>query len=297
MADGGEGTLEALGGPNRATVVSGPLGDDVEAPWRLDGRTAIIEMACASGLLLAGGPEENDAVAASTFGTGELIAAAIDAGARRVVVGVGGSATTDGGFGALRALYPTARFRGVELVVACDADVRFVEAAELFADQKGASPAEVRLLHSRLERLVEDYLEQFGVDVRAVPFGGAAGGLAGGLAAIGASLVSGFEVVAEEIELYERLEGAGLVVTGEGFLDAESFRGKVVGGVLSYAVDLGVPALVVVGQVFPDEVAEALAAVGGDVEVVSLTDRFGTERSYDDTLVCIGEVVAERLAR
>jgi len=295
MADGGEGTLEALGGANRTSVVTGPLGDAVEAPWRLEGRTAVIEMACASGLQLAGGAEGNDAMAASTYGTGELIAAAVDAGARRVLIGVGGSATTDGGFGALRALYPTARFRGVDLIVACDVDIPFVEAADAFAAQKGASPAEVKLLHNRLERLLDDYVEQFGVDVRNRRGAGAAGGLAGGLAVLGGELVSGFEVVAEEIELYERLERADLVITGEGFLDAESFRGKVVGGVLSYATDLGVPALVIVGQVFRDEVASALAAVGGDVEVVSLTERFGTERSHGDTLACITEVVTGRL--
>src|SRR3954454_22183543 len=100
-ADGGEGTLEALGGPNRTTTVTGPLGEPVDAAWRLDRGRAVIEMARASGLELAGGADENDAVAASTTGTGELLAAAIDAGAKRVLVGVGGSATTDGGLGAL----------------------------------------------------------------------------------------------------------------------------------------------------------------------------------------------------
>src|SRR5690606_10868874 len=102
MADGGEGTLDALGGPNRTTTVTGPLGDPVDAEWRLDRRSAVIEMARASGLEVVGGPESNDAVAASTFGTGELIAAAVERGAKEVIVGVGGSATTDGGLGALR---------------------------------------------------------------------------------------------------------------------------------------------------------------------------------------------------
>jgi glycerate kinase len=102
MADGGEGTLEALGGPNRTAVVTGPLGDAVDARWRLDGRTAVIEMAEASGLGLVGGADGNDPVAASTAGTGELIVAALDAGADRIIVGVGGSASTDGGLAALR---------------------------------------------------------------------------------------------------------------------------------------------------------------------------------------------------
>ena len=129
MADGGEGTLEALGGPNRTTTVTGPLGAPVEAAWRLDGRTAVIEMAAASGLALVGGSEANDPVAASTVGTGELVVAALDAGARRVIVGLGGSATTDGGLGALRALHPIGRLKGIELVVACDSRVPFLDAA------------------------------------------------------------------------------------------------------------------------------------------------------------------------
>ncbi|MCU1354303.1 MAG: glycerate kinase, partial [Acidimicrobiales bacterium] len=114
VADGGEGLLDVLGGPNRMTVVTGPLGDPVEAPWRLARGTAVIEMARASGLALVGGAEGNDSIAAATHGTGELIAAALDAGAKRVIVGVGGSATTDGGLGALRALYPLQRLRGIE---------------------------------------------------------------------------------------------------------------------------------------------------------------------------------------
>ncbi len=119
VADGGEGTLDVLGGANRETVVTGPLGEEVRAGWRY-GKTAVIEMARASGLLLAGGADGNDPIAASTMGTGELITAAVDAGCRRIIVGVGGSATTDGGLGALRALEPLARLRGVELIVACD---------------------------------------------------------------------------------------------------------------------------------------------------------------------------------
>ncbi len=104
MADGGEGTLEALGGPNRTSLVTGPLGNPVEAEWRLDGKSAVIEMARSSGLVLAGGPDENDPLGATTAGVGELIGNAIDAGASTIIIGVGGSATTDGGLGALDAL-------------------------------------------------------------------------------------------------------------------------------------------------------------------------------------------------
>jgi glycerate kinase len=289
MSDGGEGFLDALGGANRRTLVTGPLGDAVEAGWRLDGRRAVVEMAQASGIGLVGGPGGNDPVAAATHGTGELIAAAVDAGARRVLVGVGGSATTDGGLGARRALEPTARYRGVELVVACDVRCRFVDAANLFAPQKGATPAQVELLARRLERLAQVYLEDDGVDVRDLVGGGAAGGLAGGLAAMGATLVEGFEVVADEADLYGRIEGADLVVTGEGFLDEQSFEGKVVGGVAGLAAEAGVPVVAIAGQVF-DGAEDRITAV-------SLVERFGEERSVGDTLRCIEEVAAGLLSR
>jgi glycerate kinase len=255
-------------------------------------------MSQASGLaLLADG--ENDPVAASTYGTGELLAAAIDAGAKQVLVGVGGSATTDGGFGALRALYPLQRLRGVDIRVACDVRTPFVDAAEVFAPQKGATPAQVELLKRRLERLAEVYVEDYGVDVSEIEGAGAAGGLAGGLAVVGATLESGFDLVAEEVDLLGLLEGADLVVTGEGFVDAESFEGKVVGGVLTLAGELGIPTLVVAGQVFDAEQVTELAAQvsGAAVTFVSLVERFGETRARTETLACVSEVVAEHLAR
>jgi glycerate 2-kinase len=291
LADGGEGTLEVLGGPNRATSVTGPLGDPVRAEWRLDGRTAVIEMARASGLVLVGGPDANDPVAASTVGTGELIGTAIDSGARRVLVGLGGSATTDGGLGALRALYPLHRLGGLELVALCDVRTRFVDAAEVFAPQKGASPAQVELLRRRLDRLADVYRSDYGVDVRELDGAGAAGGLAGGLAVAGAALVPGFEAVADEVDLHDAIEGADLVVTAEGFLDQQSFEGKVVGGVVGLAAPLGVPCVAIVGEVVDD-----LDPPGKGLEVVSLVERFGRERAHTDTLACIEAVAAEVLA-
>lgn len=287
MADGGEGTLAVLGGPNRTSLVSGPLGDPIEVGWRLSRRVAVIEMALASGLEVVGGPDANDALAASTYGTGELIQAAIEGGARKIIVAVGGSATTDGGLGALRALSSPARLRGIELVVAYDVRTTFVDAAEHFAPQKGASPTEVRLLHARLERLVDVYLDEYGVDVRALEGSGAAGGLAGGLAAIGAELVPGFDVVADETVLSERIEVADLVITGEGFLDNESFEGKVVGGVAELAAECKVPVLAVAGQVLPE--------AAGRIDAISLVERFGDERARAETVACIREVVTERL--
>ena len=289
LSDGGEGFLEVFGGPNRATVVTGPLGEPVEAGWRLDGRTAVVEMARASGLVLAGGAAGNDPIAATTTGTGELIAAALDAGARRIIVGHGGSATTDGGLGAVKALFPTARLRGVELLAAVDVETPFTRAADEFGPQKGATPRQVELLRRRLVRLAQVYLQEHGVDVDALAGSGAAGGLAGGLAAVGARIVSGFDLIAGELGLAGALEPADLGGTGRGFRDAAPFQGKVVGGVVELAAEIGVPVLVVAGEVFDDAHRR--------VEAVSLVERFGRDRALSDPLGCITEVVAERLTR
>jgi glycerate kinase len=296
VADGGEGTLDVLGGTPRVVTVRGPLGRPVRAEWRvLDDGTAVIEMARASGLLLAGGPEGNDPMAASTHGTGELILAALESGSRQVIVAVGGSASTDGGLGAITALGGR-QLRGVDVIVACDVTTTFVDAAEVFAPQKGATPAQVALLRRRLERLAEIYVEDHGVDVRAIEGSGAAGGLAGGLAALGARLVPGFDVVADAINLEDRVASAALVVTGEGFLDGQSVQGKAVGGVVDVARAAGVPALVVVGDVYRDELPDD-PFNGADAEVVSLVERFGVDRAMNETTACIEEVVSERLTR
>ena len=199
-------------------------------------------MARASGLALAGGPEHNDPLRASTIGTGELLAAVFDTGARQVIVGVGGSATTDGGLGCLRALPSKNRLAGGRAA----GGVRRAHPlrrrrGRVRAPEGGATPAQVALLERRLERLAQVYEEDYGIDVRPSDGGGAAGGLAGGLAAIGATLEPGFDLVAGLVELEDRIDGADLVVTGEGFLDEQSFRGKVVGGVLDLARAAGVP--------------------------------------------------------
>lgn len=288
LADGGEGFLDVLGGPNRSALVTGPLGEPVEAGWRMAKGSGVVEMARASGLLLAGGVEGNDPIAASTAGTGEVIADAVSAGVRRVLVGVGGSATTDGGLGAIRALEPLARLRGVEIVVACDVRTRFVDAAPVFGPQKGASPAQVELLRRRLERLAQVYEQDFGVDVRDVPGSGAAGGLGGGLLAIGARLVPGFEVVADETGLDELIDGADLVITGEGHVDEGSFDGKTVGGVAELAGDAGVPVIAVAGLV-DDDVAD-------QITVLSLVERYGEEAASSDAAGCVRRIVADHLA-
>ncbi|MCB1002385.1 MAG: glycerate kinase [Acidimicrobiales bacterium] len=285
VADGGDGTLEALGGPNRRSTVTGPLSDPVEAEWRLSRQTAIIEMARASGLALVGGREHNDAMAASTVGTGELIDQALDAGAKRIIVCLGGSATTDGGLGAVRAIHAPHRLRGVRLLVACDVTTRFTDAAPVFGPQKGASPAQVRMLTGRLERLVQVYRDEFGVDVSTIAGAGAAGGLAGALAALGGTLVPGFELVADELDLYDAITGADLVITGEGHLDAQSFEGKVVGGVQAICERAGVPVGAVVGDV-DDDVADRLP-------VVSLVARFGIERAMAEPMWCVEQATTE----
>lgn len=290
VADGGEGTLDVLGGPNRSSIVTGPLGDPVDAPWRFHRGTAVIEMALASGLALVGGVAGNDAVAASTTGTGELIDRALDLGAERIIVCLGGSATTDGGLGAVRAIHAPARLRAVELVVACDVRTRFTDAALVFAPQKGAGPAQVRMLTNRLERLVQMYRETYGVDVSELPGAGAAGGLAGGLAALGAELVPGFDLVAEEVGLFERVAAADLVITGEGHIDAQSFEGKVVGGVLDLAVHHGVAAAAIAGEVDSD-----LAGSRAFTGTVSLVELYGIDRATREPLWCIEQAALKLL--
>jgi glycerate kinase len=287
VADGGEGILDALGGRRRSTRVHGPLGDWVDAEWRMRGSTAVVEMARASGLALVGGPEHNDPIRAATVGTGELIAAAVSEGAPQVIVGLGGSATTDGGYPCVQALEPHSRLHGVELQVACDVTTKFLDAAAVFAPQKGATAAQVALLTRRLARLAQVYEDDFGVNVREIEGGGAAGGLAGGLAALGAQLRPGFDLVADAVELDAHVEGADLVVTGEGLLDDQSFNGKAVGGVAALAATLKVPLLVVVGDAVGDH----------PVDFVSLVSRFGEQRARADTLGCVEEVVRDHLAR
>ena len=273
LADGGEGTLDvlltALGGQRRTASVTGPDGSRVEAEWGLlpDGR-AVVEMALASGLSLLRG--RNDPVAATTRGTGELIAAAARAGASEVILGVGGSATTDGGLDAVEALGWSLP---VPVTVACDVSTRFIDAAPVFAPQKGASEAQIVLLERRLTERAELYLARTGNDVLSLPGSGAAGGLAGGLAALGAELRPGFEVVAEAVGFEDALDQAEVVVTGEGRLDASSLAGKVVGCVLEAArVRCGV----VAGQAAPD-----LPPLPGSPIVIVLGERSAEEAARE----------------
>ena len=284
MADGGEGTVEAIvaagNGQLRRNHVQGPLGAPVEAHWGWlpDSHTAIIEMAEASGLQLLK-PEQRNACITSTFGTGELIKAALDAGARRVILAIGGSATNDAGAGALQALglglfdaqgnslprggLALAHVARIELSGLDPrlAEVRFEIAADvnnplcgehgasaIFGPQKGASAEQVQLLDQALGHFADHCARVLPKDVRHEPGSGAAGGL--GFAAkafLGAQFRAGVEVVAELVGLAEAVKGADLVITGEGRFDAQTLRGKTPFGVASIARAEGVPVVVLAG--------------------------------------------------
>lgn len=255
-------------------------------------------MAQAAGRALVKPGTRASALEASTTGVGELILAALRRGARRIVVACGGSATTDGGAGALAAIGGVGNLAGAELVVATDVSTVFLDAARVFGPQKGATPEEVELLERRLDDLAGRYAREFGIDVTGLPGGGAAGGLAGGLAALGGRIVSGFELVAELTGLDAAIAAVDLVVTGEGQLDTTSLTGKVVAGVVARAAGQ-VPVLVVAGRVVGIGADELAAATGSDprsISIVELAGRFGLERSFADAPGCVAEVVRERLS-
>jgi glycerate 2-kinase len=246
VGDGGEGTMsvlmDALGGDLHTATVSDPLGRPVEAQFAIlpDG-SAVVETAQASGLGLVA-EDERDAWAASTRGTGELIALAVEAGAEHVLVTVGGSATSDGGAGALEALEEA----GVrpDLEVLCDVRTVYERAPSVFGPQKGADPELVKRLESRLDELAE----KLPSDPRGVPMTGAAGGLSGGLwGGLGARLVPGAAYVLDAIGFDAAMKGSAFVVTGEGRLDSQTLEGKIVGEVATRCRQGGVACHAIVG--------------------------------------------------
>jgi glycerate kinase len=248
VGDGGEGTMDALvtalGGELRTAVVSDPLGRVVEAEYALlpHGETAIVETAQASGLWRVA-EHERDAWASSTRGTGELIAAAATAGASKVIVTVGDSATTDGGIGAVEAL-DEARVE-VDLDILCDVRSAWEEAPRLYGPQKGADPATVARLEERLDELAQKAPR----DPRGVPHTGSAGGLSGGLWAFrGARLFPGAAYVLDALGFDGRLREARFVVTGEGRLDKQTLQGKAVAEVALRCRRAGVACHAVIGQ-------------------------------------------------
>ena len=245
VADGGEGTMavlvERLGGELVSAAAHDPLGRPITASFALlaGGQRAIVEVAAASGLALVE-PEHRDAEAASSAGTGELIAAAVDAGATHVLVAAGGSASTDGGAGAIGALRDAGGLRGARISVLCDVRTPFERAAIVFAPQKGADAAAVERLSARLAA--------FGLP-REVPMSGAAGGLAGGLwASLDAALLPGAGYVLGALDFDRRMLAARAVIVGEGRLDATSLQGKIAAEIATRARQHVVPAHAIVGS-------------------------------------------------
>ncbi len=311
VADGGEGTMEAVVRARRgrfeAQRVRGPLGDPVGANWGLcPAGLAVIETAAAAGLALVPAGRR-DALAASSYGVGELMLAARRGGASRLVVGLGGSATTDGGCGMAQAIGVVFRDRrgrpiadgiaggalhriaaieadgrdpliaDAEITGACDVTNSLTGpdgAARVFAPQKGADAGEVELLASGLAHLAELIRRDLGVDVATLARGGAAGGLGAGLVAFaGARLTDGIALVLDAIAFEERIRDADLCLTGEGRLDGQSLGGKACLGVARLAARHGVPTVAIVGELGPGADAVIAAGFSGCIEIGRGLDR------------------------
>lgn len=306
IADGGNGTLEcflARGGQRFSQLVEGPLGQPVEAGWGMlaDGETAVIEMALASGIELIEQEQLNPLVA-STYGTGQLLQAALEHGARRIIVGMGGSATVDGGAGCLQALgvrlldasgndVPRGggslkliqtidasgldpRWREVEVIIASDVENPTLGpngAAAVFGPQKGAPPADVETLEANLSHFFGLVAEQTGVDVRQAQGGGAAGALSAGLMAfLGGRIEPGIDLLLAYHEFEQLLADADLVITGEGQMDEQTIQGKGPVGVARLAGAAGVPTVAIVGGLNADD---ALLHEAGIAAVLPITPR------------------------
>ena len=256
VADGGEGTVnalvETLGGHLEWAEVSDPLGRPVKAAYGIAGDLAIIESAAACGLTLLTKEERNPLIT-TTKGLGELILAAIDKGCRRFLIGLGGSATNDGGMGMISADGFLERARGMKFTVACDVDTPYIGAhgaSRVFGPQKGASEQDVEVLEERLRGYALKILKDTGIDVSDMAGAGAAGGLGGAFRAyLGAELKRGVDLVLDQIGFDSIIDGADLVITGEGCSDYQTLKGKTASGVLERAERAGVPVALVSGAV------------------------------------------------
>lgn len=249
VADGGEGTIEilltALGGETASARVHDPLEREIDAGYALieDGGTAVVEIASASGLVLVA-PDERDPEAATTRGTGELIAAAVQAGAQVVLVACGGSATTDGGAGAIAAIEDAGGLNGTRIVCLCDVRTPFERAAEMYGPQKGADPGTVKRLSKRLRAFAKTLPR----DPTGVPSTGCAGGLSGGLwAQYGATLEPGAGFLLAALGFDARMRAARAVIVGEGAIDEQTLQGKIAGEIATRARQAGVPCFAIVG--------------------------------------------------
>lgn len=266
VADGGEGTVEALvmagksgfGGARSAKLVqatvSDPLGRPVIATYGISGNAAVIEVAAACGLALLRNEERNPLLT-TTRGVGELIMDAIGRGCTRFLIGLGGSATNDGGRGMVEVPGLLDAVRGMEFTVACDVDTPFVGpvgASRTFGPQKGASPEDVEILEKRLQDYAMKIHDDTGIDVRDMPGAGAAGGLGGAFRAyFGAELRRGVDMVLDAVGFDDILDGADLVFTGEGRSDFQTPRGKTPSGVLERAKKHNIPAVLLSGGIAP----------------------------------------------
>lgn len=256
VADGGEGTVDALvetlGGHLEWAEVSDPLGRPVKAAYGIAGDLAIIESAAACGLTLLTKEERNPLIT-TTKGLGELILAAIDKGCRRFLIGLGGSATNDGGMGMINADGFLERARGMKFTVACDVDTPYIGAhgaSRVFGPQKGASEEDVEILEERLRGYSLKILKDTGIDVSDMAGAGAAGGLGGAFRAyLGAELKRGVDLVLDQIGFDSIIDGADLVITGEGCSDYQTLKGKTAAGVLERAKRKGIPVMLVSGAI------------------------------------------------
>lgn len=256
VADGGEGTVDALvetlGGHLECAEVSDPLGRPVKAVYGMAGDLAIIESAAACGLTLLTKEERNPLIT-TTKGLGELILAAIDKGCRRFLIGLGGSATNDGGMGMISADGFLERTRGMKFTVACDVDTPYIGAhgaSRVFGPQKGASEEDVEILEERLRGYALKILKDTGIDVSDMAGAGAAGGLGGAFRAyLGAELKRGVDLVLDQIGFDSIIDGADLVITGEGCSDYQTLKGKTAAGVLERAKRKGIPVMLVSGAI------------------------------------------------
>jgi glycerate 2-kinase len=296
MSDGGEGFRGAFRGNEVLIDVPGPLGAFVHAPLTLvsesGGLLAVFEVADVVGRQLLVSPSSKQALAASSAGVGQLIVAAVELGARSILVGCGGSATSDGGLGCYEVLRDAGGL-SVPLTAATDVTAHF-SGARRYAEQKGVAASDLKRVDERLSDIRTLYLAEQGIDVESLERTGASGGIPGALAALGASLASGFESVVNAVALEQRLESASLVVTGEGRLDHGSLEGKVTVGIAEL-VNERVPLLVVCGSV-DDEAADVFRRRFPTATVVSLVERFGETKAMRDVRSCVSAVVNDEIA-
>ncbi|MEZ6189980.1 MAG: glycerate kinase [Phycisphaerales bacterium] len=332
ISDGGEGFTQVIALANRHTMMTArcrdPLGRPIDADWCLlhgdQGHdTAIIEMASASGLILLK-QHELDATHTSTFGTGQLIKHALDAGAKNIILGIGGSATNDGGCGMAQALgvrfydqdgqfieTPMAggmlgglsridlgaadpRIKDVQVTVACDVTNPLTGAdgaSHIYSPQKGATPDQVEQLDTGLRHLAKLLRDQLGKDVEHTPGAGAAGGLGGGLMAFcDATLKPGLDIVLEKVRFDERVRGCDLCLTGEGRLDGQSLSGKAVLGVAKAAAKHNVPTIALVGSLGPDHEKTLQSGLKDYIEI-------GRGLSAEESIARAGELLEKATAQ